>query len=55
MPEYSFKLAVISFVDTILDWFHVSVRIRGLRNRSETEYYTKRLLTEHVSKLRWQF
>ena len=49
-------------VRSILDWFHVSMRVRyleqivaGLHNRSETELYTKRILAELVSKLRWHF
>src|SRR6202521_1214068 len=46
----------------ILDWFHISMRVRyleqiisGLWSRSETEQYTKKLLGEYVSKLRWCF
>jgi len=46
----------------ILDWFHVSMRVRyleqiinGLWPQSETERYTKKLLTEYVDKLRWCF
>lgn len=49
-------------VRSILDWFHVSMRVRyleqivaGLQNRSETELYAKRILAELVSKLRWHF
>ena len=49
-------------VRSILDWFHVSMRVRyleqivaGLHNCSETELYTKRILAELVSKLRWHF
>jgi hypothetical protein len=49
-------------VRSILDWFHVSMRVRwleqivsGLDNHSETEYYTKRLLAEYLAKLRWHF
>jgi hypothetical protein len=46
----------------ILDWFHVSMRVRyldqivkGLLPRSETEQYTKRALQTYVNKLRWCF
>lgn len=49
-------------VRPILDWFHISMRIRyleqivgGLRDRSETERYAKRFLAEDVAKLRWHF
>lgn len=46
----------------ILDWFHISMRIRhleqivsGLWAKTETEQATKKLLTQHVTKLRWCF
>ncbi len=46
----------------ILDWFHISMRIRhleqivsGLRAKTDTEQFAKKLLTEHVTKLRWCF
>jgi hypothetical protein len=46
----------------ILDWFHISMRIRhleqivsGLWAKTETERVTRELLTERVSKLRWCF
>jgi hypothetical protein len=46
----------------ILDWFHISMRVRyleqivtGLRPKSETEHCTKKLLGEHLAKLRWCF
>jgi negative regulator of replication initiation len=49
-------------VRSILDWFHISMRVRyleqivaGLLQRTETEHYAKRLLGELVSKLRWHF
>lgn len=49
-------------VHSVLDWFHVSMRVRyleqivaGLCNRSETERYAKRALAELVAKLRWHF
>ena len=49
-------------VRSILDWFHVSMRVRwleqivsGLHNNSETEDYTRRLLAEYLAKLRWYF
>jgi hypothetical protein len=49
-------------VHCVLDWFHVSMRVRyleqivaGLCNGSDTERYTKRVLTELASKLRWHF
>jgi hypothetical protein len=46
----------------ILDWFHISMRVRyleqivrGLLPRSETEQYTKKALQTYVNKLRWCF
>ncbi len=49
-------------VRSILDWFHISMRVRyleqivsGLRAGSETECQVKRLLAKDVSKLRWHF
>ena len=46
----------------ILDWFHISMRVRhleqivrGLLARSETEQYTKKALRTYVSRLRWCF
>ena len=49
-------------VRCVLDGFHVSMRVRwleqivaGLRDRTEAEHCTKRLLAELVSKLRWHF
>jgi len=46
----------------ILDWFHISMRvryleqiIRGLLVRSETEQYTKKALRTYVNRLRWCF
>ena len=49
-------------VRSILDWFHISMRVRyleqivsGLRAGSETESQVKRLLAKDVSKLRWHF
>jgi hypothetical protein len=49
-------------VRSVLDWFHISMRIRyleqivsGLRAGSATESQAKRLLANDVSKLRWHF
>ena len=49
-------------VRSILDWFHISMRVRyleqivsGLRAHSDTEFHVKRLLAEDVSKLRWHY
>src|SRR5258705_6164883 len=46
----------------ILDWFHISMRVRnleqivrGLLPRSETEQYTKKALRTYVNRLRWCF
>ncbi|MFM0077621.1 ISKra4 family transposase [Paraburkholderia sediminicola] len=46
----------------ILDWFHISMRVRyleqivrGLLPRSGTEQYTKRALQTYVNRLRWCF
>ncbi|MEO8925469.1 MAG: ISKra4 family transposase [Caldimonas sp.] len=46
----------------VLDWFHISMRIRhleqiaqGLRPTSETERMTRKVLQVEVSKLRWCF
>lgn len=46
----------------ILDWFHISMRVRyleqivgGLLPRSETEQHTKKALQTYVNKLRWCF
>ena len=46
----------------ILDWFHISMRVRyleqivrGLLARSETEHYTKKALRTCVNRLRWCF
>jgi hypothetical protein len=46
----------------ILDWFHISMRVRhleqigrGLLARSETEKYTKKPLRTYVNRLRWCF
>jgi hypothetical protein len=46
----------------ILDWFHISMRIRyleqiskGMQARSETETHTKNLLHRQMTKLRWCF
>ena len=49
-------------VTPILDWFHISMRIRyleqiskGMQARSETETHTKNLLHRQMTKLRWCF
>ncbi|KRB83465.1 ISKra4 family transposase [Noviherbaspirillum sp. Root189] len=46
----------------ILDWFHISMRIRyleqiskGMHARSETEKHTKSVLCKQMTKLRWCF
>ncbi|MGF6641724.1 ISKra4-like element ISBte2 family transposase [Paraburkholderia sp. MM6662-R1] len=46
----------------ILDWFHISMRVRhleqivkGLLPRSETEKYTKKALCTYANRLRWCF
>jgi hypothetical protein len=46
--------------EPVLDWFHISMRIRhlaqivqGLRPASETEQVTKKVLQDEVGKLRW--
>lgn len=53
----------LSFAVTpILDWFHISMRVRyleqivtGLRPQSETERCTKKLVDEYIGKLCWSF
>ena len=46
--------------DTVLDWFHISMRVRyleqiikGMRSTTETEKAARRVLISRIGRLRW--